>query len=319
MSILLTKKKLKGVAMMKLLANKDIFTLHSPYSGGRTWFGIIALVPLFFTAWLLGIPGGLFSTYLFEIVGVEYLALVGTRLFQMISYYLVFTLGAYFILGNRNIGLKKTDGMLKNFTIGLIIGAVGVGTSFLVMMSFGIMEIEVFAWNELRDINYFMIVFSHLVSNLSIAFIEEVPFRGYLAKVMQMEWGMTWVVLGSGLVFGLWHMPFIIMSGLDSALWVLLELIPLGLLLSWAFVKSGSLWLVIGIHASYNFMQQALDVYGRYEGLKSWNNLVVLGTSTNGSSLMVGTVEGSAGLMQLLSSMVVIVATWMYIRKTTMS
>lgn len=62
-------------------------------------------------------------------------------------------------------------------------------------------------------------------------------------------------------------------------------------------------------------MQQALDMYGRYASNENWGNFIFLGTSTHGSQILVGTPEGTAGLMQLVSSLFAICAMGMYVSK----
>lgn len=299
---------------MTIFKGENATKLHKSKSRIEKLYGVFAFGPLFIFAWSLGVFGGLLSSYLFELIGIKNMAVVGTRVFQVISYFYVFSWGSKYFLRVGDINLINHKNPLREISVGLAIGSTGVGMSFLIMVSYNMLTIEELAWFQFEGLNYCLIVLMHVFSNFAIAFIEEIPFRGYLANYIDKEWGSIWAIVGSGLIFSLWHLPFVMMEGIDAGLWLMLELVPLGILLSWAYIRSCSIWLVIAIHASYNFMQQALDIYGKYGDSGVWNNIVFLGTSTHGSKLLVGTAEGSAGLMQLMSSVVIIAITIVYIK-----
>ncbi len=80
---------------------------------------------------------------------------------------------------------------------------------------------------------------------------EEMVFRGVLFRWIDEKWGFVPALVVSALVFGLVHITN------DNATWwsSLAIAIEAGLLLGTAYKWSGTLWLPIGIHWSWNFSQ----------------------------------------------------------------
>jgi len=84
-----------------------------------------------------------------------------------------------------------------------------------------------------------------LVAVLAIAaapIAEETFFRGFLFPSLRMRWGTFWGALVSGLLFAALHF------NLGS----LVPFAIIGMLLAWAYVFSGSLWVAIGAHFLFN-------------------------------------------------------------------
>jgi hypothetical protein len=71
---------------------------------------------------------------------------------------------------------------------------------------------------------------------------EETFFRGFLFPALRGRWGTFSAALGSGLLFAALHF------NLGS----LVPFTIIGMLLAWAYVFSGSLWVAIGAHFLFN-------------------------------------------------------------------
>ena len=97
-------------------------------------------------------------------------------------------------------------------------------------------------WNALAR-NLFMF--------LVVAVGEEVLFRGIVFRMIDDQWGTAVSLIASALNFGFVHI------GNDNAtVWSSLAIaIEAGLLLAAAYKWSGTLWLPIGIHWSWNYFQ----------------------------------------------------------------
>ena len=97
-------------------------------------------------------------------------------------------------------------------------------------------------WNALAR-NLFMF--------LVVAVGEEVLFRGIVFRMIDDQWGTAVSLTASALIFGFVHI------GNDNAtVWSSLAIaIEAGLLLAAAYKWSGTLWLPIGIHWSWNYFQ----------------------------------------------------------------
>lgn len=86
-----------------------------------------------------------------------------------------------------------------------------------------------------------------------VAWWEELVFRGYLLQNLMAGIGLKWSIVLSSLVFGLGHL-FNPDATLLSAL--LIALITPQLI--YAYLKTGRLWLPMGIHLGWNFFQASV-------------------------------------------------------------
>ncbi len=114
-----------------------------------------------------------------------------------------------------------------------------------------------------------------LAGALSTGFFEEILFRGILFRIVEEALG-TWLsIVVSALFFGLIHMvnPN---SHLLAGLCIALEA---GVLLAAAYVLTRRLWLAIGLHAAWNYVQGS--IFGA--------NV----SGTNSSGFLQGKLEGS--------------------------
>jgi membrane protease YdiL (CAAX protease family) len=78
---------------------------------------------------------------------------------------------------------------------------------------------------------------------------EEMMFRGYAFQILLREYGPWWVIVPFGTLFALAHLdnPSMSRMGLvNTAMW--------GVLLGYAFFRSGDLWLPIGLHFGWNWV-----------------------------------------------------------------
>ena len=81
-----------------------------------------------------------------------------------------------------------------------------------------------------------------LLASLVVPVYEEIFFRGFIHNAFRNRFGMWASIVGSALLFGLFHM---IPAQIITAF-------LLGLVLGWVYEKSGSLWTVIIVHVVNN-------------------------------------------------------------------
>ena len=80
---------------------------------------------------------------------------------------------------------------------------------------------------------------------------EEVLFRGIVFRMIDDRWGTAVALLVSALIFGFVHI-----SNNNATVWSSLAIaVEAGLLLGAAYKWSGTLWVPIGIHWSWNYFQ----------------------------------------------------------------
>ena len=81
-----------------------------------------------------------------------------------------------------------------------------------------------------------------LLAGLVVPFAEELYFRGVLYNWMRDRWGIWPAILMSSLIFGIVH----------GEIAIAISAFILGILIAWAYERSGSLWTAIMIHAINN-------------------------------------------------------------------
>ena len=86
---------------------------------------------------------------------------------------------------------------------------------------------------------------------LVVAVGEEVLFRGIVFRMIDERWGTLVAMIVSALIFGFVHI-----TNKNATVWSSVAIaVEAGLLLAAAYKWSGTLWLPIGIHWSWNFFQ----------------------------------------------------------------
>ena len=129
---------------------------------------------------------------------------------------------------------------------GLIIGAVLIAIVVLIFAIPGYYSIQSF--NPLTGIMDGLVIFGYG------AFFEELVFRLIIFKLLEEYFG-SWISMAvSALIFGTAHM-FNDHATLWSALAIAIEA---GVLLSMAFIFTRRIWMAMGIHFAWNFMQASV-------------------------------------------------------------
>jgi membrane protease YdiL (CAAX protease family) len=113
-----------------------------------------------------------------------------------------------------------------------------------------------------------------MVSGFVFAFGEELGWRGYLlTRLMQSRWPFP--ILLSGLVWGVWHSPLLILTGyahgavtLSLVMFTVLTVL-FGVFIGWLRLASGSVFVAALAHASFNAFVQSF--FGESFGAdKAW-------------------------------------------------
>ena len=92
---------------------------------------------------------------------------------------------------------------------------------------------------------------------LLVGLIEEIPFRGLIFQQMQTWWGFWKASIFSSFFFTTIHLPIWIMTGQTSVADMIgrcITVFTLGLIFSYLFKRSNSLWSSILMHSVYDFV-----------------------------------------------------------------
>ena len=85
------------------------------------------------------------------------------------------------------------------------------------------------------------------VASVPVAIKEELLFRGIVQNLLEARLGLLAAVIGANVLFVVWHI-----GALPSSLWTFSQVFLAGSLLGFVYAKSGSIALVIGLHALYD-------------------------------------------------------------------
>ncbi len=136
----------------------------------------------------------------------------------------------------------------------------------------------------------------YVVWQCLVAFVEELVGRGYIQQNLNTSLSIFLAVICSAIMFAFQHLPSIVTQSLSvqlSAIMVL-NLCLGGVLLGWSFVKTKTLWLPIGIHFGWNFIQYHIVGFGAIsQGLYNVQNFgwdIITGGTTGPEAGLVGTI-----------------------------
>lgn len=183
------------------------------------------------------------------------------------------------VIERRSVTELSSRNSLVELIIGVLVGAV------LFSVTIGILWL--LGYYKVIGVNPWTVMFSWLVLAIISGVSEELLFRGILFRVVEESLG-TWFSLAiSALIFGLFHL-----ANPNATLWGAIAIaIEAGVMLAAAFVYTRRLWLPIGIHFAWNFVQGAI-----FGVAVSGNEATGLLQSTlNGPSLLSGGAFGAEG------------------------
>lgn len=185
---------------------------------------------------------------------------------------------AYYIVVGR-IEKRKVDELIT-FSAGSWAGkgllwGIGYFSIITAMLAvFGMYGIEGYDFNVINLIERFVFF-------LVIAVGEEILFRGIIFRMIAERWNVAAALVVSSVLFGVMHI-----FNPDASIWSSIAIaIEAGLLLGAAYCVSGNLWLPIGIHWAWNFMEGNIfgfDVSGSPESYR------LLTPSISGPEILTG-------------------------------
>ncbi len=159
-----------------------------------------------------------------------------------------------------SLGLKVDRYAVLDVISGIVNSALVMTAVFFMMRSFGLIEFHGFTWwtdTVNADMGFQLAVVPvvlFVIYELAIvAWWEELVFRGYFFQNLIAGMGLLWAIIVSSLVFGLTHLmnpESTILGGLLIAL-ITPQLI-------YAYLKTGQLWLPMGLHLGWNFFQASI-------------------------------------------------------------
>jgi len=187
---------------------------------------------------------------------------------QVVISLVVFT-GSIWITGRyldkrrlSEFGLTLSRTWKRELLSGVMAGVVAMIGIWLVQWAVGSIRFDGFGWNRAGVESWFWPVLSNMFIMMCVGFYEELWTRGYQLKVLseglhvgpiQPKIAIIIATLLTSLLFGLLH------AGNPNANMVSVVNITLaGIMLALPYILTGRLWVSIGLHFSWNFMQGAV-------------------------------------------------------------
>ena len=144
-------------------------------------------------------------------------------------------------------------------------------------------------------------LFLSLMGFLVVAVGEEIPFRGIIFRLIDERWGAVWALVISCLAFGFAHI-----DNDNGSVWASLS-IALAATESALYFYSKSLWLPIGVHWGWNFVQG--NIFGfSVSGLDQKVSLIT--PAVSGPDLITGGAFGPEASV-IMVALCMIVSAWL--------
>jgi membrane protease YdiL (CAAX protease family) len=147
-----------------------------------------------------------------------------------------------------DLGLKLNRRAIQEFLIGLFMSFFFLALEFLVNWGSGSIEIHGVAWQSMS----LLAVFWNLIATFAIfAFVgwsEELLSRGYHLRILSKGFNKVIGVILSSMIFAMLHI-----DNPGATLPYLIFVFFFGILMSYAFFRTGQLWLSIGLHTGWDF------------------------------------------------------------------
>lgn len=186
---------------------------------------------------------------LFEIVG-------NGMLLSQIAELIALTLSIYIarrFLDRRsfgNLGLNLDARARQDVLVGIGIAGLMMGVIFALESAFGWLTLEGFAWDAMPGSAVARNALTILLVFILVGWNEELLSRGYHLQTLASGINLTWGIIISSAVFGVLHL------GNPNATWLSAAGIFLaGAFLAYGYVRSGQLWLSIGLHIGWNYFE----------------------------------------------------------------
>lgn len=125
-----------------------------------------------------------------------------------------------------------------------------MGLIYLVELMLGWLTLQTFAWTiePIQNVVAQGILF--FIVLVIVAWNEELMSRGYHLQTIASGINLLWGLIISSTIFGILHLAN------PHATWIsVLGILFAGLFLGYAYIKTGQLWLSIGLHLGWNFFE----------------------------------------------------------------
>jgi membrane protease YdiL (CAAX protease family) len=210
-----------------------------------------------------------------------------------------------------DFALRLHRGWWADLLFGAALSTLAMFTLYVIYVGGGWLIVEGWRWQTMALGAWLAVLWGSILSCALAAVGEEIVFRGYLLTGLKEVWGRWVGLIVTAVIFAGIHLP---VSGAEKTpvpLFILALMGP-GLLLGWAYLRTGSLWLAIGIHFTWNLVQGELL---NLPANTSNPNIFGAQTQLQGPAWLVGTEYGvEVGVLSLVVLGIVFAGVWLWTR-----
>ena len=203
------------------------------------------------------------------------------------------------------IGFSLHPGTFREAGMGLLLGFLMMTGILLIELGTGYVSLE---WRGLGIWDVMWLIASAAVFFLVGAVLEEVLFRGYLFQTLIQAITFLPAMVVMAILFALGHM-----NNPNASTYGIINVGLAAIWLSFAYIKTRSLWLPCGLHFSWNFAQTS--IYGFPTSGAEFADKTIVHLTQSGPEWITGGVFGPEGGM--LATLALVLCTW-YILKSNM-
>ncbi|MBL8103649.1 MAG: CPBP family intramembrane metalloprotease [Anaerolineales bacterium] len=197
---------------------------------------------------------------------------------------------------NKQAGLD----ILVGFAIPLILFLI----IYLIEYSMGWLTFKSFAWKTESPSIIIFQTFQNFVRYIFVAWNEELIYRGYIMQSLASGFNLTWGILISSIYFGIEHLSNPNSNGMAVA-----GIFLAGLFLAYGYMRTGQLWLSIGLHLGWNFFESAVFGFP----VSGYDRLGLLNITVSGPEFWTGGAFGpEAGFIILPINLIGVILVYLY-------
>jgi membrane protease YdiL (CAAX protease family) len=152
-----------------------------------------------------------------------------------------------------SLGLHLNKQTLSDIVLGIVIAFVVMSIVYIIEHSLGWLTFESFAWQSVSSSEVLSQTLRGFLVYAHTGFKEELIFRGYVLQTLVSGLNLFWGVVISSLYFGIEHLSNPHSSWMSTA-----GIVIIGLFFAYGYLRTGQLWLPIGLHFGWNFFENAL-------------------------------------------------------------
>ncbi len=146
---------------------------------------------------------------------------------------------------NKQAGFDLLVGIAIPFLLFLVI--------YMVEHSIGWLKFDSFAWQTDSPSSVISQTTTYFIWFIFVAWNEELIYRGYIMQSLASGLNLTFGILISSIYFGIEHLSNPNSNGMAVA-----GIFLAGLFFAYAYVRTGQLWLSMGLHLGWNFFESAV-------------------------------------------------------------